>query len=193
MTTNKAKKKKIDWTALPYFAFGSNLNLRQMSKRCRTATNLGAAELPGWALTFRGVADVTPRKGATVSGGLFKIDAECLGALDRYEGWPFLYVHRKVKVIDANGDLIDAFIYVMNEKRHGRRTISMPNDWYFEVIREGFKDFRLNDRPLFEALREVAHEVESKQPLTDDYYCEIEADPDCEYETAYQEELALAF
>lgn len=190
MTTNKAKKKKpIDWTALPYFAFGSNLNLRQMRSRCRTATNMGAAELPDWALTFRGVADVIPRKGAAVSGGLFKIDAACLKALDRYEGWPFLYVHRRVKVIDQNGDLIDAFIYVMNEKR--QREIAMPGDWYFEVIREGFKDFHLNDRPLFEALREVAHEVDSKQPIEDEYYCEI--DPDCEYDNAYQQELALAF
>ena len=192
MTTNKRKKKKIDWTALPYFAFGSNLNLQQMAGRCPTAENMGAAELQDWALTFRGVADVEQRKGRSVSGGLFKIDAACLKALDRYEGWPFLYVHRRVKVVDQNGDLVDAFIYVMNEKRHGRRQISMPSDWYFEVIREGFENFGLNNRPLYEALREVAHEVDmSVAPDADEYYCDL--NPDCAYDNEYQAELALAF
>lgn len=193
MTTSKAKRKRktknpTDWASLPYFSYGSNLNLQQMEQRCRTATNLGAAELPNWLLTFRGVADVVPAERGRVYGGLFKIDAACLKALDRYEGWPYLYVHKKIKVIDQNGDLIDAFMYVMNEKRG--REISMPGDWYFNVIKEGFADFHLPERPLFEALKEVASESERPVRIEAGYYCDTPTDDD---EAEYQEEMALAF
>lgn len=189
MTTNKRKQKKpTDWTKLPYFAYGSNLNLQQMGQRCRTAVNRGACELPGWALTFRGVADVVPQERSRVYGALFDIDADCLKALDRYEGWPFLYVHRKIKVIDQNGDLIDAFMYVMNEKRG--REVSMPGDWYFNVIKVGFGDFGLPERALTEALKEVASESERQVHIEDDYYGEHANDDDAD---EYQRELALAF
>ena len=39
-----------------YIAYGSNLNLNQMSMRCPEAMPVGTAMLDGWQLTFRGVA-----------------------------------------------------------------------------------------------------------------------------------------
>jgi hypothetical protein len=37
-----------------YIAYGSNLNLTQMAKRCPTAKVLGASEIKDYALVFRG-------------------------------------------------------------------------------------------------------------------------------------------
>ena len=37
-----------------YLAYGSNLNVPQMRRRCPTATILGTAKLRGWELLFRG-------------------------------------------------------------------------------------------------------------------------------------------
>ena len=52
-----------------YIAYGSNLNLEQMARRCPTAKVIGAGEIRDHELLFRGypksaVATVEPKKGA---------------------------------------------------------------------------------------------------------------------------------
>lgn len=37
-----------------YYAYGSNLNLRQMARRCPTAKLLGTGVIPDYELLFRG-------------------------------------------------------------------------------------------------------------------------------------------
>ena len=37
-----------------YIAYGSNLNVAQMRRRCPTATILATANLKGWELLFKG-------------------------------------------------------------------------------------------------------------------------------------------
>ena len=54
-----------------YIAYGSNLNLEQMARRCPTAKVIGAGEIRDHELLFRGyresaVATVEPKKGASV-------------------------------------------------------------------------------------------------------------------------------
>ncbi len=45
-----------------YFAYGSNLNKIQMQKRCPDSELISECYLPGYELTFRGVADVIVKK-----------------------------------------------------------------------------------------------------------------------------------
>lgn len=45
-----------------YIAYGSNLNLSQMEKRCPGATVVGTGEVKGYELLFRGVATIEPRE-----------------------------------------------------------------------------------------------------------------------------------
>lgn len=146
---------------LPYFAYGSNLDLGQMQIRCKFAQVLGAAELPNFELAFNGVADVQRRKGSKVQGGLFKITKRCLEALDRYEGYPHLYGRETVEVIDELGDVVEAFVYIM-QPEHSRSRASMPSSYYFEVIERGFADFGLNTRSLYEALQRTQDEVDQR-------------------------------
>ena len=51
-----------------YIAYGSNLNLAQMARRCPTAKVVGKGEIKDYELLFRGcresaVATVEPKKG----------------------------------------------------------------------------------------------------------------------------------
>ena len=62
-----------------YFAFGSNLNQKQMKKRCKDSKYIGCYSLKNYKLVFRnfylggGVADVQKQKKSTVLGAIYKI------------------------------------------------------------------------------------------------------------------------
>ena len=122
-----------------YFAYGSNLNVEQMSVRSPTATPLGAAYFPGWRLVFRGVADIEigePEDMLPV--GIWEIGPEDEAALDTYEGVSH-GLYRKVMI---NGMLT----YQMN-----RSGYAGPNNGYFKTILEGYRDFGLDESELYNA------------------------------------------
>ena len=59
-----------------YFAYGSNLNLFQMKRRCKDSIFLKKINLKDFRLTFRSkyrAADIEPKKHSNVPGGLFEI------------------------------------------------------------------------------------------------------------------------
>ena len=63
-------KKKTDYSLpskpLLYVAYGSNINLPQMSFRCPHSKVVGTAMVKGWELEFRGVATIVPKPNAEV-------------------------------------------------------------------------------------------------------------------------------
>ena len=75
-----------------YFAYGSNLSLEGMASRCPDSEPIARANLAGWALTFRGVADIDQRERARTDGALWAISDRDLEHLDAYEGYPDLYL-----------------------------------------------------------------------------------------------------
>lgn len=83
-----------------YLAYGSNLNLQQMAKRCPRSAPVGTAVLEGFALLFKGsptrgfYLTVEPKGEAKTPVGVWEIDDGDLPALDRYEGYPALYYKR---------------------------------------------------------------------------------------------------
>jgi len=132
-----------------YFAYGSNLHIEQMKSRCPTAVPISSGTLTGWKLTFRGVADIV--EGAEddiVYGALFRIESKDEHALDVYEGYPNLYVKRYVTVRTARGN-VRAMVYVMRDTNR----VSKPSDYYFDIIREGFKNWSLPAVVLHDARR----------------------------------------
>ena len=129
-----------------YIAYGSNLNLPQMAGRCPTAAVVGASAMNGFRLLFRGghggaVATVEPFKGGSVPVLVWEISPADEAALDRYEGWPYLYRKETVKV-KLNGKNVNAMVYIMNEGTRGYdyRPLGSPGAYYYNVIREGYKD-----------------------------------------------------
>ena len=76
-----------------YFAYGSNINLDQMSYRCPDASVVGPVALEGYELLFRrnGFATIAPKEGGKVHGLLWSLTPACEQSLDRYEGYPRFY------------------------------------------------------------------------------------------------------
>ena len=62
------------WMAIKYFAYGSNLDLPQMKRRCPSSKLISKGTLPGYRLTFNrfssgwggGVADVIQEQDSKV-------------------------------------------------------------------------------------------------------------------------------
>lgn len=103
-----------------YFAYGSNLDDRQMRERCASARVEARAVLPNHALAFGGfsarwggaVATVAPTPGAEVEGLLYRLGPADLGSLDSHEGHPFAYERTSMLVQDEHGRRRRAAIYM---------------------------------------------------------------------------------
>lgn len=121
-----------------YFAYGSNLNKEQMTKRTPFASSVGQAYIDGWRLVFRGVADIEPHEGGTLAVGLWNITKPDEENLDIYEGYPRLY--RKEEILGM-------MTYRMNSVE-----IVPPYEDYFNTILQGYRDFGLDTDLLYEAL-----------------------------------------
>lgn len=134
-----ARERKIKMDKKLYVAYGSNLNLPQMASRCPGSRIVGRSELKDYKLIFKGgnggsVATVEPSKGSSVPVLIWEISKEDEKALDRYEGFPFLYGKENVKV-KLKGKSIEAMAYIMNEGR----PLGQPSIYYYSVIYDAYK------------------------------------------------------
>ena len=101
-----------------YVAYGSNLNVQQMSYRCPGATVAFTGYLINWKLLYRGsrtgsYATVKRQKGSRVPVAVWNIDSKNEKALDLYEGYPRFYKKRNVFVQLKNGTRKKAMIYLL--------------------------------------------------------------------------------
>lgn len=141
-----------------YIAYGSNLNVQQMARRCPTATPVGTGVLDGWRLEFRGSGSgayltIVPFEGGRVPVGIWRISEADEKALDRYEGFPHFYQKYKIKV--EMEDLwsprlrsVTALVYIMREDA----APGVPDPFYVRICREGCAHFGLDESELYAAL-----------------------------------------
>lgn len=133
-----------------YWAYGSNLNIRAMKRRCPGAVKSSAFAVHDAALIFRGVADVTVRRGSVVHGGFWWITDECERQLDRYEGVSLrLYLKRHLPV-KIRGVVHKVLFYQMATSRG----VLPPSQDYADTIARGYRDFGLPVEALEDAIRE---------------------------------------
>ena len=137
-----------------YLAYGSNLNISQMTWRYPDAKPLGATILQDYKLTFWGgcghaVATIIPCEGSFVPVALWSITPTDEHALDEYEGYPHLY-RKEYLWLKWGGRKVNAMVYIMN---HGN--VNRPSRSYFTTILNGYRDFAIDPEPLFRALRET--------------------------------------
>ena len=103
-----------------YFAYGSNLNRKQMLERCPESTPVFTATLPyyrlvflGWSRQWRGgVASIRPFRGEKVPGAVYEISEQCLRRLDKFEGYPRDYNRLNVTVFSEDGKPVPAITYI---------------------------------------------------------------------------------
>lgn len=122
-----------------YLAYGSNLHLGQMSRRCPDARPLGATTLPNYQLLFRGatwgaVATVEPKEGGAVPALLWSISPRDELRLDYYEGYPNFY-RKETVTVELNGEPVEAMVYIMNDGQ----PLGRPGWSYYNTILEGYK------------------------------------------------------
>ena len=120
-----------------YFAFGSNLNQKQMKRRCRDSKYIGCYSLKNYKLVFRnyflggGVADVEKKKNSSVLGAIYKISKKDEIELDIYEDFPKTYIKKYFRLLGKK-----VMFYYMPKK-----TKSIPpSKRYLNLIIQGYKD-----------------------------------------------------
>ena len=133
-----------------YGAYGANLNMANMEVRCPQAKPMISFMLKDYKLVFNGVADIIKCKGAEVPIGLWKITDECEKALDRFEGFPYLYKKMYVKNLDIPGARGKCMFYVMRRKGYG-----VPPAHYYNCLAQGYEDFGMDKDYLCWAVREA--------------------------------------
>lgn len=154
-----------------YLAYGSNINLEQMARRCPNSKVIGTAMIPDYELEFRGVATIVPKKGAEVPVLMWEIDQQDEINLNRYEGFPRLY-RKEIFEMEVNGKIREGMAYLMNYKG-----IAPPTAQYYNGIKKGYEDNGMDTKYLHDAL---VRAVEYQQ-------AEL-----CEFEESMEDELQIS-
>ena len=129
-----------------YFAYGSNLNIFQMKRRCKDSKFLKKIKLKDFRLTFRSkyrAADIEPKKNSIVPGALFEISKSDEKRLDLYEDYPLLYTKY---YFTYYGKKVMTYTMVKKTK------FTYPTERYLNVVKRGYKDCKLEKKYLLKAL-----------------------------------------
>ena len=148
-----------------YIAYGSNLNIHQMMRRCPSARIIGTSEVPDYRLMFKGsqtgaYLTIEPSEGYSVPVAVWEVTDSDERALDRYEGFPRFYYKAEMKlpikgIRSGNVRTRTVFAYIMHEDR----PLGVPSPYYMDVCREGYCSFGFDKAKLDEALNYTLEEV----------------------------------
>ena len=140
-----------------YIAYGSNLNVHQMSRRCPTARPLGTATLEGWTLLFKGsktgsYLTIEPKEGSSVPVAVWEVSEIDEKYLDVYEGYPHFYYKKEIElpitgIRSGKVRQRKAFVYIMHEER----PLGIPSNMYMQTCMEGYFNFGFQYEILWEA------------------------------------------
>lgn len=148
-----------------YIAYGSNLNIPQMMRRCPSARIIGTSEVPDYRLMFKGsqtgaYLTIEPSEGYSVPVAVWEVTDSDERALDRYEGFPRFYYKTEMKlpikgIRSGKVRTRTVFVYIMHEDR----PLGVPSQYYMDVCREGYASFGFDEAKLDEALEYTIEEV----------------------------------
>lgn len=135
-----------------YGAYGSNLNIEQMKRRCPDSKIIGKSILKDYRLMFKGSDDeffltVEEEKGCEVPLGIWEVSESDELSLDVYEAYPDLY-YKKEFELDLNGKKESIFIYIMYENKD----LGAPSSKYLITCLKGYENFDFDEKIMYEAL-----------------------------------------
>ncbi len=128
-----------------YFAYGSNLNQKQMLERCPDSQPEFLATLPnyklvfvGWSRQWRGgTASIRFLHGQKVLGAIYAVSDRDLRRLDSYEGYPGNTSKLNVTVFSKDGEPIPAVTYI----KTGQTEETEPAAQYLSLMQQGCRDW----------------------------------------------------
>ena len=120
-----------------YFAYGSNMDLDQMKKRCPNAIFIKLVRLEGYRFVYDGysssrngaVANIVNEEESVVYGALFEIPESDKKNLDKYEGYPHSYKKKYLIVKDNYGNEYEVLVYYREPKEKGN-----PSEEYKNMV-----------------------------------------------------------
>lgn len=126
-----------DYLSEYYLAYGSNLNIEDMVKRCPDALFMETDLLCDRALTFKGEADgrgfltLVGESGSKVNVALWKLTERDVRSLDDYEELGDLYEIEHLMLGNKR-----CFTYVMKS----RYPSALPSAEYMKKVEKGYQD-----------------------------------------------------
>ncbi len=131
-------------SAMYYFAYGSNLNKKQMQERCPDSKPWFVATLPNYKLVFvgwsreshGGTANIRIFRGEKVLGAIYDVSEQCLRKLDKYEVG---YSRLKVTVFNEDNEPVEAITYI----KAGQLEETRPSPQYLSIIQQGYRDWSI--------------------------------------------------
>ena len=140
-----------------YIAYGSNLNVRQMTMRCPTARIIGTSEIHNYRLLFKGsktgsYLTIEPEKGCSVPVAVWSVTDQDEWELDRYEGFPSFYYKKELElpitgIKTGKVRRRKVFVYIMHEDR----PFGVPSSFYMRTCAEGYRYFGFDLQTLVDA------------------------------------------
>ena len=136
-----------------YLSYGSNLNIKEMKKRCKNAKKIASFLLKDYELYFNKYLTIIPSKNGIVPIGVWEINEEDEKILDIYEGYPALYRKEFISFL-LNKNKNEGFIYLMNDLNKN----VPPSEEYLNICYEGYKDFNFDKKYIENALKKMKKE-----------------------------------
>ena len=133
-----------------YFAYGSNLNYRQMRERCPSAEVLSKAKKYNYELCFpliskkrgnKGVASIKKLRGSVVEGVVYRISKNDFLELDKFEADGLRYQRKKV-FVKLKGNIQKlVWTYIANSSHEEN---FKPGNDYLNLILSGAEQHMLS-------------------------------------------------
>jgi gamma-glutamylcyclotransferase (GGCT)/AIG2-like uncharacterized protein YtfP len=125
-----------------YFAYGSNIEDRNMSEFCPSARPLGPGRLNGYRLEFSvysdrwggGASNIEPDEDGHVWGLVWSLEPEDVERLDTYEGHPTFYRREEVPVVMG-----DEITTCMTYRVAHQQGFVRPTDQYLNMVRSAMR------------------------------------------------------
>ena len=159
-----------------YAAYGSNLDVERMKRRCPGAKIVGTAAIRGYRLLFKRsltgcYATIEQDANCCVPVLVYRMTDADEERLDRYEGYPRYYYKMEflLSVKGLNGkrmkEMKNCVAYVMHEYR----LLGCPEEEYFEHLDLGYSKFGF-DRSILEKAVDDSIGTDSAEAWLGRYY-----------------------
>ena len=149
-------------------AYGSNLNLEQMHKRCPSARIVGKGILEDYRLLFKGkerhaYLTIESFKGSFVPVLLWSLEPSDEVALDKYEEFPDTYYKENLLIKGEDGKYITAMAYIMTAPEGKERPLNLPSDRYLRTVLAGYEENGFDQSIIEAAVKFSENELKKRK------------------------------